>query len=89
MDVETAIERHIKPQLRIDLGRRAANALLTRATLCFVTLEGRQSERYEAFVHAICSDEQVVSAWGKTGAAEREEQWKALVTPEQWAWENR
>jgi hypothetical protein len=79
VDVETAIETQIAPQLQDDFGREVGTALLTRATLCFVTMEAEESERYEAFVHAICSDEQVLSVWGAEAAAQREELWKALI----------
>jgi hypothetical protein len=81
VDAETAIETRIEPQLKVEFGHQTSNALLTRATLCFVTIGGEESNRYEAFVHAICSDEQVVSVWGEMGAAEREEEWKALIKP--------
>jgi hypothetical protein len=81
VDVETAIETQIEPTLKAEFGHQLSNALLTRATLCFVTSEAEESKRYEAFVHTICSDEQVVSLWGETGAAERKEEWKALIRP--------
>jgi hypothetical protein len=79
MDTETAIDTKIAPQLIEAFGRQVANALLTQATLCYVTVKDEEKKRYNAFVHSICSDERVITAWGKSRTAERKEEWKALV----------
>jgi len=79
MDAETAIETKIKPQLIDTFGRRAANSLLTLATVCYATTSGDERERYRALVHSICSDDRVVSVWGERGVARQKEEWEALV----------
>ena len=82
MDTETAIQSQIEPKLIDAFGRQLANSLLTRATLCYVTAHGGEETRYEAFVHAICSDERLVQSWGTSEAAEQEKSWRALIGPE-------
>ena len=78
MDAETAIETTIEPQLIDALGRQVANSLLTRATLCYVTIRGDDRKRFEAFVNEICSDDRLISLWGEPAAAKQEEKWIAL-----------
>jgi hypothetical protein len=80
MDTETAIETRIERRLVDAFGGRVANSLLTLATVCYATTSGDARERYEAFVHSICSDDRVVSAWGEQGVARQKEEWEALVT---------
>lgn len=82
MDTETAIKTQVEPKLIEAFGRHGANSLLTRATLCYVTAEGSEKNRYEAFVHSICSAARIVRAWGTTSAAEQENVWRALYGPE-------
>ena len=82
MDTETAIKTQIEPKLIASFGRQVANSLLTQATLCYVTAQGGEKSRYEAFVHSICSDARIVRAWGTTSAAEQENVWRALGGPE-------
>jgi len=79
LDVETAIETRIKPQLIKTFGQRRANSLLTWATIAYVTTNGDEKERYRAFVHSICSDDRVVRECGERAVARWEEEWKALV----------
>ena len=79
MDVETAIDSKIKPQLIEAFGRQIANSLLTRATLCYVSTTGSEVERYQAFVRSICSDERVSQALGKQAFAEQIEEWKTML----------
>ena len=80
MDAETAIETRIKPQLIGAFGRQVVNSLLTHATLAYVTTDGSEEERFEAFIDSICSDDRVVSTWGERGVARQKEEWEALVT---------
>ncbi len=82
MDTETVVKTQIEPKLIDAFGRQVANSLLTRATLCYVTAQGGEKDRYGAFVHAICSDVRLVQAWGTTSAAEQEKAWKAVYGPE-------
>jgi hypothetical protein len=82
VDTETAIRTQIEPKLIGAFGRQVANSLLTRATLCYVTAQGGEENRYEAFVHSICSDPRIVRAWGTIPAAEKEKVWGALYGSE-------
>jgi len=82
VDTETVIKNWIEPKLIGAFGRQVANSLLTRATLCYVTAQGGEKSRYEAFVRSICSDPRVVRAWGTTSAVEQENVWRALYGPE-------
>ena len=78
MDVETAVETTIEPQLVDALGRQVANSLLTRATLSYVTIRGDEKKRFEAFVNEICSDDRLINLWGEPAAAKQQEEWIAL-----------
>ena len=82
MDAETAIRSQIEPSLIDAFGRQVANAMLTRATLCYVLADGAEPKRYGVFVHAICSDERAVRLWGEPGAAEQERVWRDLIRSE-------
>jgi hypothetical protein len=79
VDTETAIQTQIEPRLVGALGRSVANALLTQATLCYVTTMGTESKRYEAFVHSLFSDERLIEVWGLEGARERGNTWLELL----------
>lgn len=79
MDIEDIIDATIKPQLIEAFGRQAASSLLTRATLSYVSTDGNEQERFEAFVQTICSDEQVLSVWSERGAAERIDDWNLML----------
>ena len=75
MDVEDIINATIGPELVEAFGRQTANALTTQATLAYVSTDGPEQEKFEAFVQSICSDQRVIAMWGETGAAERIEDW--------------
>jgi hypothetical protein len=82
MDTETAIKTQIGPKLIEAFGRQVTNSLLTQATLCYVTAQGGEENRYEAFVHSICSDTRIVRVWGTRCASEKEKVWRALYGSE-------
>ncbi len=75
MDVEDIINATIGPELVEALGRQTANALVTQATLVYVSTDGPEQTKFEAFVQSICSDPRVIAVWGETGACERIEDW--------------
>jgi methylenetetrahydrofolate dehydrogenase (NADP+)/methenyltetrahydrofolate cyclohydrolase len=75
MDIEATIDASIKPELIEALGRQVANAVLTQATLAYVSTDGAESERIGAFVDAIRSDEQVMGAWGEEALAGLVQEW--------------
>ena len=79
MDLETAIETKIEPQLLDTFGPSMSRCLLTMATLSYVTTVGGKTQRYRAFVDSICADERVVDKWDEAAVAEREREWKDLV----------
>ena len=79
MDTEMAIATKIRPGLNDTFGRRMTNYLITMTTLIYVTTVGGEKERYDAFVHAICTHEAVVRMWGEAATARQEQEWKALV----------
>jgi len=79
MDTEEAIATKIEPRLNATFGRRMTNYLVTLATVVYLTTSGGEKERYEAFVHALCTHEVVVRMWGETATARQEQEWKALV----------
>ena len=75
MDVEDIINANIGPQLVEAFGRQTANALITQATLAYVSTDGPEQEKFEAFVQSICTDPRAIAVWGETGVAERVEDW--------------
>ena len=79
MDSEKAIETEIEPQLVEDFGQEVANLLLTRATLCYATMIAGERQRFEAFVHSICTDGRVIEVWGQETAAVQGKRWRALI----------
>jgi hypothetical protein len=79
VDTESIIEKYIEPRLVDTIGFQAANSVLTRATLCYVTADGNEKRRFEAFVHSVCSDERVFDAWGAAEAAGQERAWLDLM----------
>jgi methylenetetrahydrofolate dehydrogenase (NADP+)/methenyltetrahydrofolate cyclohydrolase len=82
MDIEATIEASIKPEMIEALGRQMANSVLTQATLAYVSTDGTESERIEAFVDAIRSDEQVMGAWGEEALADLVQEWIGRLSPE-------
>jgi hypothetical protein len=82
VDTETIIETQIEPKLVEAFGLQVANSLLTRATLCYVTADGGEEQRYGAFVHSICSDGRAVRLWGAAEAAKQERAWRDLIRSE-------
>lgn len=79
MDVEEAIQTKIEPQLEESFGLSTTRSLVTLATLAYLTTVGGKTMRYRAFVDYLCSDERVTLEWGRTGAAQKAEEWKDLV----------
>jgi len=82
MDIEATIDAKIRPQLIEILGRQTANALLTRATLAYVSTDGIEADRVEAFVDAIRSDERILDAWGEEIVATYVDEWIGLLKSE-------
>lgn len=80
MITDGVIEDAIKPQLIEALGRQAANSILTQATLAYVSTDGTEEERYEAFLQSICSDERVIEMMDEETLAERLKEWKLGYT---------
>ena len=81
MDIEETIESKIRPWLIQSLGRQMANAVVTKATLAYVSTDGGEAERVDAFVDAIRSDERVVSAWSEEMIAAHAQEWIDLLKP--------
>ena len=69
MNSEAIIATEIKPQLIEAFGRQTANTLVTQGTLAYVSTDGPEQDKFEAFVQSICSDSRVIAVWGETGAA--------------------
>ncbi len=82
MDIEATIDAKIRPQLIEILGRQMANAVLTRATLAYVSTDGNEAERVEAFIDAIRSDERILDAWGEEIVANYVDEWTGLLSEE-------
>lgn len=82
MDIEATIDSKIRPRLIDALGRQVANALLTKATLAYVSTDGSEAERIEAFIDAIRSDERVKGAWSEEIVATHVDEWVSLLAPE-------
>ena len=80
MENEGFIDSRIKPQLVEALGRHVANSLFTRATLVYVSTDGTEQERYEAFLQTVCSDERVKAVWGEEATAEQLKAWRLQFT---------
>lgn len=81
MDIEAIIESKIKPRLIEAFGRQTANALLTQATLAYVSTDGSEGERVAAFIEAIRSDERVLNTWSEEVAAIEVDEWMSLLRP--------
>jgi len=85
VDTETIIETQIEPKLIEAFGLQVTHSLLTRATLCYVAVDGDEEQRYAAFVRSICSDERVIGVWGAVDAAGQEQAWRDLIGDEPYA----
>lgn len=79
MDIEETIDAKIRPHLIEAVGRQTANALLTQATLAYVSTDGTEADRIRAFVDAIRSDERALSAWGEEILASYADEWITLL----------
>ncbi|MBL7198946.1 MAG: hypothetical protein ISS56_02230 [Anaerolineae bacterium] len=79
MNIETIIAESIEPRLVGSLGREVANALLTQATICYVTEKGTERKGCEAFVRSICSDARVIEAWGAQATTDQAKRWKVRI----------
>jgi methylenetetrahydrofolate dehydrogenase (NADP+)/methenyltetrahydrofolate cyclohydrolase len=82
MDIEATIDAKIRPRLIEILGRQTANALLTKATLAYVSTDGTEGERIQAFIDAIRSDERVLGEWGEEVLAAHTQEWINLLKPQ-------
>jgi methylenetetrahydrofolate dehydrogenase (NADP+)/methenyltetrahydrofolate cyclohydrolase len=80
MDTEGFIDTVLRPQLIEAFGLPLANSLLTKATLTYVSTDGTEQERYDAFVEALLSDERVQQVWDTAAVAENRTQWKLQFT---------
>ena len=80
MTAEGFIDREIKPRLVEGFGRQAANSLLTQATLAYVSTDGTEQERYEAFLQALASDVRIAGAWDSETVAEQLKEWRLRYT---------
>jgi methylenetetrahydrofolate dehydrogenase (NADP+)/methenyltetrahydrofolate cyclohydrolase len=82
MDIEATIDSKIRPRLIEALGRQNANVLLTEATLAYVSTDGSEAERIEAFIDVIRSDEHVTGAWSEEMVATHVDEWVGLLKPD-------
>jgi methylenetetrahydrofolate dehydrogenase (NADP+)/methenyltetrahydrofolate cyclohydrolase len=80
MPTDGFIDDTIKPQLIEALGRQATNSILTQATLAYVSRDGTEDERYEAFLESILSDERVTEIMDEEMIAERLKEWRLRFT---------
>ncbi|MFN2244158.1 MAG: bifunctional 5,10-methylenetetrahydrofolate dehydrogenase/5,10-methenyltetrahydrofolate cyclohydrolase [Anaerolineae bacterium] len=80
MPTDGFIDDTIKPQLIEALGRQATNSILTQATLSYVSRDGTEDERYEAFLESILSDERVTETMSEEIIAERLKEWRLRFT---------
>jgi len=80
MPTDGFIDDTIKPQLIEALGRQAANSILTQATLAYVSTDGTEEERYEAFLQSICADERVTQIMDEKTLEERLKEWRLRFT---------
>ena len=80
MSTDGFIDDTIKPQLIETLGRQATNAILTQATLAYVSTDGTEQERYEAFLQSVCSDERVTEIMDEETLEERLKEWRLQFT---------
>jgi methylenetetrahydrofolate dehydrogenase (NADP+)/methenyltetrahydrofolate cyclohydrolase len=83
VSIETVIDTTIKPQLIESFGRQLANSLLTEATLAYVSTDGSEEERFEAFLQIIRFDEQVISGWGEATTTVRLDEWRSAIADHQ------
>jgi methylenetetrahydrofolate dehydrogenase (NADP+)/methenyltetrahydrofolate cyclohydrolase len=83
VSVETVIDTTIRPQLIEAFGRQLANALLTEATLAYVSTDGSEEERFDAFLQVIRFNDRVIGEWGEATTAVRLEEWRSEVTEHQ------
>ena len=80
MPTDGFIDDTIKPQLIEVLGRQAANSILTQATLTYVSTDGTEQERYEAFLQSICADDRVTQIMDEETLEERLKEWRLRYT---------
>lgn len=79
MDIEEAIDSKIKPRLIEAFGRQTANALITKATLAYVSTDGEEDQRVAAFIDAIRSDDRVVDTWSEEITAMEVDEWASVL----------
>jgi methylenetetrahydrofolate dehydrogenase (NADP+)/methenyltetrahydrofolate cyclohydrolase len=82
MDIEATIDSKIRPRLIEALGRQDTNALLTKATLAYVSTDGSEAQRVEAFIDALRTDDRVISAWSEEILATHMQEWVGLLQPD-------
>jgi methylenetetrahydrofolate dehydrogenase (NADP+)/methenyltetrahydrofolate cyclohydrolase len=80
MSTEGFIDDTIRPQLIEDFGRDVAISMLTRATLAYVSTDGGEKERYEAFLQRLCADSRMTAAWHPETIAKQLERWRLGFT---------
>jgi methylenetetrahydrofolate dehydrogenase (NADP+)/methenyltetrahydrofolate cyclohydrolase len=80
MSTDGFIDDTIKPQLIEVLGRQAANSILTQATLAYVSTDGSEQERYEAFLQSICLDKRVTEILDEETVEQRLQEWRLKFT---------
>lgn len=80
MPTDGFIDDTIKPQLIETLGRQAANSILTQATLAYVSTDGTEQERYEAFLQSICADQRVTEIMDAETLDDRLKEWRLRFT---------
>lgn len=79
MDIEATIDAKIRPHLVEALGRQLANALLTEATLAYVSTDGSEGERVEVFIDTIRTDERMRNNLGEEMVATYADEWRQLL----------
>ena len=80
MDAEGFIEDTLKPQLVGALGTQLANALLTKATLVYVSTDENGQARYDAFLETILEDERARNVWDADAVEQNMKDWKLQYT---------
>jgi hypothetical protein len=81
MDVVTALNTHVKPNLADQFGIALANMIILQSSQkAGVSVMGLDKTGYAKLIGAIAADDRVTKMLGQAGAESKRAAWGALVT---------
>ena len=81
MDVVTALNSHVKPNLADVFGVGMANMIILQSSQkAGISVIGLNKDGYAKLIEAIAADERVTKMLGRSGAETKRNSWIVLVT---------